>query len=1219
MRTKRAVRRRSRRAELLEARALLATITVTSLADNFDVDGEVTLREALFAANEDTSIDGSETGSGEDTIEFASGLTGTISLDASRGVLTVTDDLTIAGHSVTNTTIDGGGTTGVFEVGAEGIRFRLFDVHVSNAIVGLGSSRPGVRLIVRDSMISGSESGIDVSNIKDIVVRDSTIDGNKQGIRISSSLRLRVENSEVTDNISTDGSVLRGAGIYAFRTNVTVEASTVSGNSLTADGSGGGIFLREADYFRISGSVIANNSVLGTSDATGGGLSIHDSDGSFALSAIHNNSVSATHARGGGVYVSRTDDLTTSVNVYTTTISENEASGNSALGGGLYLQTAEVEISASALHGNQVTVTNGGTGAGLFGADSELDILNSTLSDNRLIGSSAAGAAIALTRIDRTAIRNSTVTNHSTGVRISGGFASRDLLIRSTLLSNDALDLKISGGGHARVEHSFISSNEDSKLAAAGIDDPDEDGNMVGTKDARLDPKIKPLEDNGGTTLSHAPLPDSPLISAGDATGVGDFDQRHNPFQRSTGAGPEIGAIEYGDVFLNITANDELREEADSAMFTVRLIRSATLPVSLEYQAVDYEARASEDYEATTGTLDFVTGDEVFDITVPLVDDDLPEYAESFSLKVTHSTLGVAYQTTFAGILADFDLGINLTPLPDLAGRNLLTRGDASDDSLQLTIDGAVLVADYNGATSSYVLDEIDGYEAFLRDGDNSFLAPSNLPGPMMVHTGNGEDLIETGSGADSISSGRGADTVRTSAGNDWIITSHGGDLVESGAGNDHIEGKSGRDTLLAGEGDDTVSAGNGNDRVDGGAGNDLLRGERGNDRLEGGAGDDRIIGSLGTNKYLGEENWLSGSSGNDRLIASSKDWVTGGGGNDTLLSTRGEPTLIGGSGHDELGSNGGWLRGESGRDTLKIGRFAEGITASGGSGGDLILSRSGATNTLDGGSGDDTLISGDGPDFLLGGDGEDRLEGGSASDTLNGGAGNDTLLGQSGDDEIDGSLGDDSAVGGNGGDLLLGRDGDDSLSGGSGPDTIVGHAGRDLLRGENGADSLAGSGDDDTLNGGADDDTVRGGSGADSLLGGAGNDILLGADGEDLLLGRAGWDILVGGAAADELLVDDGEDILIAGTTSLNAADLGLVLAEWTSERSQPTRAANIRDGSGSADRLNGDAFLSLTTISNDSVPDRLTGGVDPDWFFARTGSDTLLDRQTDELFDEI
>ena len=81
--------------EPLESRALLSTITVTSLADNLDQDGEVTLREAVLAANEDRSVDGSVAGSGSDVIKFDPSLAGG-TIELQLGELLVTKTLTLS-------------------------------------------------------------------------------------------------------------------------------------------------------------------------------------------------------------------------------------------------------------------------------------------------------------------------------------------------------------------------------------------------------------------------------------------------------------------------------------------------------------------------------------------------------------------------------------------------------------------------------------------------------------------------------------------------------------------------------------------------------------------------------------------------------------------------------------------------------------------------------------------------------------------------------------------------------------------------------------------------------------------------------------------------------------------------------------------------------------------------------------------------------------------
>jgi CSLREA domain-containing protein len=63
-------------------------------------------------------------------------------------------------------------------------------------------------------------------------------------------------------------------------------------------------------------------------------------------------------------------------------------------------------------------------------------------------------------------------------------------------------------------------------------------GDLINT-----DPRLRPLADYGGPTLTHALFPGSPAINAGDATGCPATDQRGIP--RPFGPACDIGAVEY--------------------------------------------------------------------------------------------------------------------------------------------------------------------------------------------------------------------------------------------------------------------------------------------------------------------------------------------------------------------------------------------------------------------------------------------------------------------------------------------------------------------------------------------------------------------------------------------------------------------------------------------------------------------------------------------------
>ncbi len=128
------------------------------------------------------------------------------------------------------------------------------------------------------------------------------------------------------------------------------------------------------------------------------------------------------------------------------------------------------------------------------------------------------------------------------------------------------------------------------------------------------------------------------------------------------------------------------------------------------------------------------------------------------------------------------------------------------------------------------------------------------------------------------------------------------------------------------------------------------------------------------------------------------------------------------------------------------------------------------------------------------------------------------------------------------------------------------------------------------------------------------------GGSGNDIIKAGGGQSLLIGGTGADQLIGGWDQDILIGGTTDfdLDPNALSALLAEWASERSLEERVANLFDGSGTVDRLNGNTFLTVGedgTIDDDDEADNLTGRPNTDWFFFDPALDTANDLQ-DEIF---
>jgi uncharacterized protein (TIGR03118 family) len=139
---------------------------------------------------------------------------------------------------------------------------------------------------------------------------------------------------------------------------------------------------------------------------------------------------------------------------------------------------------------------------------------------------------------------------------------------------------------------------------------------------------------------------------------------------------------------------------------------------------------------------------------------------------------------------------------------------------------------------------------------------------------------------------------------------------------------------------------------------------------------------------------------------------------------------------------------------------------------------------------------------------------------------------------------------------------------------------------------------------------TIDGGAGNDFIQGGGGNNVLMGNIGNDVLFGGAGRDVLIGGDGRDVLRGGLGDDLLIAGRTNHDADEAALLqlLGEWTSTDSYAVRVDKLNHGIG------GLPLLDVTTITDDSTGDRLTGGDGFDTFFAGA-DDRVFDQGSNEI----
>lgn len=137
--------------------------------------------------------------------------------------------------------------------------------------------------------------------------------------------------------------------------------SIVSNNSTAgASSGGGGLFVQDGDLTLIH-TMVLDNTTAGA-DADGGGLA-KLGGGSVELTdcTVSGNMTLAAGARGGGLFVSLT-------NQYTALLERSTVSGNSAggSGGGLDLNTGESGIDSMVVNSTVSGNTSGGNGGGMF-------------------------------------------------------------------------------------------------------------------------------------------------------------------------------------------------------------------------------------------------------------------------------------------------------------------------------------------------------------------------------------------------------------------------------------------------------------------------------------------------------------------------------------------------------------------------------------------------------------------------------------------------------------------------------------------------------------------------------------------------------------------------------------------------------------------------------------------------------------------------------------
>jgi hypothetical protein len=458
-------------------------MTVTNTNDS----GPGSLRQALAGAD-----DG-------DTVSFATALDGqTVTLTSAE--LVIDKNITISGPSPNTVTISGSFSNPPFRI------FHVMPGH-SVAIQGLTISGGSVGL--------GEVGGGILNDHATLTVTDCTVEFN--GL------------AECGGGVCNDGSN-GSATLSIVNCTITTNSSSLigEGGGICNDGSNGNATL-----------TIVNSTVGGNASPFAAGI-LNESDQGSATLTIANSVVSGNLSTGGSppLNFGAAGGIANSgvMTIINSTISGNLASNDA--GGILNLGT--LTITSSTITGNGAGGFGGNNYPGYGGGiDNEgtLTVSNSTISGNTAAGNAfkGFGSGGGIANSSDLTVTNSTLSGNSAD--IGGGVGNQFGFLE---ISNTIFNAGTSG------ENIF---NDAGTVTSNGYNVSSDDGGgyLNGPGDQiNTDPLLGPLQDNGGPTFTHALLPGSPAIDAGDSnfTSPPYYDQRGARFIRVFNGRVDVGSFE---------------------------------------------------------------------------------------------------------------------------------------------------------------------------------------------------------------------------------------------------------------------------------------------------------------------------------------------------------------------------------------------------------------------------------------------------------------------------------------------------------------------------------------------------------------------------------------------------------------------------------------------------------------------------------------------------
>ncbi|MBC7821505.1 MAG: CSLREA domain-containing protein, partial [Planctomycetaceae bacterium] len=575
-RSLRSRRTRQTVAEQLESRWLLSMITVTTLNDEVTNDGNVSLREAIQAANTDTSVDGSTVGSGADTIIFAASLTAsapaTISLSLFDTGLDSTEFGSTAFLITSDITIQGAtGSNGItIERDSAAANFRLFHVGVGDSLtlndltLSNGVAQGGAGGSSNDGGSGGGAAGLGgaIFNQGTLTVRRSTLSGNiaqggDGGDRNGGNTYGGGGGGGLGGNGTNTAPVAGGAG------GAPNGGSSAGGNGGIGGGGGGGnLFAIGGPGSGGAGGFGGGGGGSGLASGSGGfvpGLGGFGGGGGGGGSNQSSGGVAGAIGGFGGGTGGTSGSSGTAGRLGN---GGGGGGGGAGLGGGIFNDGGTVTITNSTLSSNMAQGGTGGTGGnvaatagsglggGLFNLNGSVTIRNTTIAGNT---ADSGGAVFNVA--------------HETGSGVTAAAAT--VTLQNSILADSTATSDLVNEQRAGASAATVTATAPNIVEVAIVNTG---GTVNGSGVSNVDPLLEAPNDNGGPTKTLKLLTGSPAINAGNNALVSETtDQRGDGFFRIDALVVDLGAFEVQSPrFVVTTTNDELDGVFDANDLSLR-------------------------------------------------------------------------------------------------------------------------------------------------------------------------------------------------------------------------------------------------------------------------------------------------------------------------------------------------------------------------------------------------------------------------------------------------------------------------------------------------------------------------------------------------------------------------------------------------------------------------------------------------------------------------